>query len=166
MEEMKQETQETQETKITAAKKYFRKHKVKSILLIVAAVLLTGCLLGNCCRKYDYAVMFSENAVATLNEVKQGGWEIINARWAADARGVWNYELIVRRKAPLFGIFGKKLPRQAQPAPQMRQPVPQPAPQPVPQPAPQAQPKAPKMRRSAPKPAQPAPQAQPEAPKK
>ena len=87
--------------------------------------------------------MFSENAVVTLNEVKQGGWEIINARWAADARGVWNYELIVRRKAPLFGIFGKKLPApQAQPAPQMRQPAP--APKPAPQPAPEAQPEAPK----------------------
>ena len=141
MEEMKQET--TQETKIAAAKKVFRKHKAKAILLIIAAVLLLGCLLGNCCRKYDYAVMFSENAVVTLNEVKQGGWEIINARWAADARGVWNYEFIVRRKAPLFGIFGKKLPKQqAQPAPQMRQPAPKPAPQPAP--APEAQPEAPK----------------------
>ena len=111
MEEMKQETQET---KVAAAKKCFKKHKAKAIVLIVAAVLLLGCLLGNCCRKYDYAVMFSENAVVTLNEVKQGGWEIINARWASDARGVWNYELIVRRKAPLFGVFGKKLPKQAQ----------------------------------------------------
>ncbi|MBQ0055461.1 MAG: hypothetical protein KBS54_04870 [Synergistaceae bacterium] len=141
MEELKQETQETQETKITAAKKVFRKPKAKAILLIIAAVLLLGCLLGNCCRKYDYAVMCSENAVATLNEVKQGGWEIINARWAADARGVWNYELIVRRKAPLFGIFGKKMPKSA-PAQQMRQPAPKPAPQPAP--APEAQPEAPK----------------------
>ena len=138
---MKQETQETQETKIAAAKKVFRKPKAKAILLIIAAVLLLGCLLGNCGRKYDYAVMFSENAVATLNEVKQGGWEIINARWAADARGVWNYELIVRRKAPLFGIFGKKMPKSA-PAQQMRQPAPKPAPQPAP--APEAQPEAPK----------------------
>ena len=141
MEELKQETQETQETKIAAAKKCCKKHKAKAILLIIAAVLLLGCLLGNCCRKYDYAVMFSENAVATLNEVKQGGWEIINARWAADARGVWNYELIVRRKAPLFGIFGKKMPKSA-PAQQMRQPAPKPAPQPAP--APEAQPEAPK----------------------
>ena len=142
MEEMKQETtQETQETKIAAAKKCCKKHKAKAILLIIAAVLLLGCLLGNCGRKYDYAVMFSENAVATLNEVKQGGWEIINARWAADARGVWNYELIVRRKAPLFGIFGKKMPKSA-PAQQMRQPAPKPAPQPAP--APEAQPEAPK----------------------
>ena len=106
--------QETQETKIAAAKKCCKKHKAKAILLIVAAVLLLCCLFGCCGRKYDYAVMFSENAVATLNEVKQGGWEIINARWASDARGVWNYELIVRRKAPLFGVFGKKLPKQAQ----------------------------------------------------
>ena len=145
MEEMKQETQETtqetqetQTTKAAAVKKCCKKHKAKAILLIIAAVLLLGCLLGNCCRKYDYAVMFSENAVVTLNEVKQGGWEIINARWAADARGVWNYEFIVRRKAPLFGIFGKKLPKQAQPAPQMRQQAP------APKPAPQAQPEAPK----------------------
>lgn len=142
MEEMNrettQETQETQTTKAAAAKKCCKKHKAKAILLIAAAVLLLGCLLGNCCRKYDYAVMFSENAVVTLNEVKQGGWEIINARWAADARGVWNYEFIVRRKAPLFGIFGKKLPKQAQPAPQMRQQAP------APKPAPQAQPEAPK----------------------
>ena len=125
MEELKQETQETQETKITAAKKVFRKPKAKAILLIIAAVLLLGCLLGNCGRKYDYAVMFSENAVATLNEVKQGGWEIINARWASDARGVWNYELIVRRKAPLFGIFGRKMPKQARSAQQPAQAQPE-----------------------------------------
>ena len=149
MEELKQETQETQETKITAAKKVFRKPKAKAILLIIAAVLLLGCLLGNCGRKYDYAVMFSENAVATLNEVKQGGWDIINARWAADARGVWNYELIVRRPAPLFGIFGKKLPQPAQPQQARPAPAPKQAPQAQPQqaspaPAPQAQPEAPK----------------------
>ena len=117
-------------------KKCKKKHAVKAVLYVVVVALLLCNLFGSCCRKYDYAVMFSENAVATLNEVKQGGWDIINARWAADARGVWNYELIVRRPAPLFGIFGKKLPKQ------QAQSVP------------------------APKPAQPAPQAQPEAPKK
>ncbi len=145
MEEMNKETmQETQETKFAEVKKCCKKNKVKAILLIIAAALLLACLLGNCCRKYDYAVMFSENAVVTLNEVKQGGWEIINARWAADARGVWNYEFIVRRKAPLFGIFGKKLPKQAQPAPQMRQQAPAPKPAPQAAPAPQAQPETPK----------------------
>ena len=95
-------------------KKCRKKHAVKAALYVVVIALLLCNLFGSCCRKYDYAVMFSENAVATLNEVKQGGWEIINARWASDARGVWNYELIVRRKAPLFGVFGKKLPKQAQ----------------------------------------------------
>ena len=121
MEEMQQETLETLETKDAAAKKCCKKHKAKAIVLIVAAVLLLCCLFGCCGRKYDYAVMFSENAVATLNEVKQGGWDIINARWAADARGVWNYEFIVRRKAPLFGVFGKKMPKQA-PQPAQAQP--------------------------------------------
>ena len=119
-------------------KKCKKKRAVKAVLLIVIIALLLCNLCGCCCRKYDYAVMFSENAVATLNEVKQGGWDIINARWAADARGVWNYELIVRRPAPLFGIFGKKMPKSA-PAQQMRQPAPKPAPQPK-----QAQPEAPK----------------------
>ena len=118
-------------------KKCKKKRAVKAVLLIIVIALLICNLCGSCFRKYDYAVMFSENAVATLNEVKQGGWEIINARWAADARGVWNYELIVRRPAPLFGIFGKKLPQQPAQPQQAR-------PAPAPKQAPQAQPEAPK----------------------
>lgn len=126
-----------------------KKRAVKAVFLVIVIALLLCSLCGSCFRKYDYAVMFSENAVATLNEVKQGGWDIINARWAADARGVWNYELIVRRPAPLFGIFGKKLPQPAQPQQAKPAPAPKQAPQAQPQqaspaPAPQAQPEAPK----------------------
>ena len=104
---------------------------------IIALVLLFG-WIGSL-RKYDYAVMFSENAVVTLQQIKAEKWEIVNARWAADRRGVWNYEFIVRKRAPFFGIGSKKQAAQPIPAPQ---PVPQPAQtpaQPVPQPAQPAQ---------------------------
>ena len=103
---------------------------------IIALVLLFS-WIGSC-RKYDYAVMFSENAVVTLQQIKAEKWEIVNARWAADRRGVWNYEFIVRKPAPFFGIGRKK---------QAAQPVPAPAPAPQ-QPAP-AQP-APAQPASAP----------------
>ena len=101
---------------------------------IIALVLL--CSWIGSCRKYDYAVMFSENAVVTLQQIKAEKWEIVNARWAADRRGVWNYEFIVRKPAPFFGIGKKKQAAQPAPAPAPQQPAPaQPAPAPE-QPAP------------------------------
>ena len=119
----------------------------KWIIAVSVAIIAFIMLCNSICslRKYDYAVMFSENAVVTLQQIKAEKWEIINARWAADSRGVWNYEFIVRKHAPIFG-FGKK-----------QQVVPQPAP--APRPAQQAP--------AQPKPEQPAQQApaQPQQPK-
>lgn len=132
------ETAEMQETEIKSRrtdKKSKKQRLFKGLVLVAVIVLLLCNLLGLCCRKYDYAIMFSENAVVTLNEIKQGDWEIINARWASNARGVWNYEFVVRRKAPLFGIFGKKPPKQ-QTMPQIKRSAPQQKPQA--QPAPKA----------------------------
>jgi len=95
-------------------------------LVIIALVLVCSCFT----RKHDYAIMFSENAVATLQQIKAEKWEIINARWAMDQRGAWNYEFIVSKPAPFFG-FGKKQQCAAAPAP-----MPAPAPQAAPAPAP------------------------------
>lgn len=95
-------------------------------LVVIALVLVCNCFA----RKHDYAIMFSENAVATLQQIKAEKWEIVNARWAMDQRGAWNYEFIVSKPAPFFG--GKKQ-RAAAPAPA-------PAPQAAPAPAPQAAP--------------------------
>ena len=108
---------------------------------IIALVLLFS-WIGSC-RKYDYAVMFSENAVVTLQQIKAEKWEIINARWAADRRGVWNYEFIVRKRAPIFGFGKKQQAAQPMPAPQpVAQPKQAPAPQQPAQPAPAQQPAA------------------------
>lgn len=119
-------------------------------LVIIAIVMLCNCLP----KKYDYAVMFSENTIATLQQIKAEKWEIVNARWAADARGVWNYEFVVRKPAPFFAAkkpaAQRPAPRQvAQPAPQ--QPAPQPAAQPAPQPAPTPAPKPAEQPKPAPK---------------
>lgn len=98
-------------------------------LVIIAIVLVCNCFT----RKRDYAVMFSENAVATLQQIKAEKWDIINARWAMDQRGAWNYEFIVSKPAPIFG--SKKQQRAVAPAP-----TPAPAPAPVPVQAPKQEP--------------------------
>jgi len=129
----------------------FEDEKMKCVTrLVIAAslaIIALGVLFGGIksLRKYDYAVMFSENAVATLQEIKTGRWEVVNARWAMDARGAWNYEFIVRRPAP---FFAKK--QQAAPAPKAAAPAPAPQAAPVPAPAPAEAP-APKERTRAPK---------------
>ena len=124
---------------------------VVSLVIIALSTLLCGV---NSLRKYDYAVMFSENAVLTLQQIKKDGWEIINARWAMDGRGAWNYEFIVRKHAPIF------------PQKQQAQPQQQPAPQAAPA-APKAEKpaEAPKAEKPAQQPAPAPAQAPAEAPK-